>query len=284
MNCSGLTSITIPNSVTSIGGAAFRGCSGLTSIAVDKSNTIYDSCDNCNAIIETATNTLIQGCENTIIPNFVTNIENGAFYGCSGLTSITIPNSVTSIGPSAFYGCSGLTSINIPNSVTSIGSQAFYGCSGLTSITIGYKVSEIKYGAFAECNQITAVYCKASIPPTCTKDKNGSYEFFSDDVLQYYATLYVPKGCKSAYESTAPWSDFFIQEYEFSGVESTLTDDVNVSVENGNIVIDGADNVKVDVYSVNGQCVYNGNAATIPVTAKGLYIVKVNGKSFKVML
>ena len=110
-NCSGLTSIDIPNSVTSIATSAFDYCSGLTSIIVEKGNTKYDSRNDCNAIIETESNTLIAGCKNTIIPNSVTSIGNGAFDGCSGLTSVTIGNSVTSIGEAAFFGCSGLTSI-----------------------------------------------------------------------------------------------------------------------------------------------------------------------------
>ena len=126
-DCSGITSIEIPNSVTSIGGAdALSGLGGLTSIVVAEGNTKYDSRDNCNAIIETATNTLIRGCKNTIIPNSVTSIGYQAFYGCTGLTSIEIPNSVTSIGWSAFEYCTGLTSIEIANSVTSIDAYAFY--------------------------------------------------------------------------------------------------------------------------------------------------------------
>ena len=115
-NCSGLTSLTIPNSVTSIGVLAFAGCSSLTSLT---------------------------------IPNSVTSIGGAAFAECSGLTSITIPNSVTSIGGSAFEGCSGLTSITIPNSVTSIGGFAFYNCSGLTSITIPNSVTSIGGSAFS---------------------------------------------------------------------------------------------------------------------------------------
>ena len=109
--CSGLTSITIPNSVTSIGEGAFSRCSGLTSIKVESGNNNYDSRNNCNAIIEKSSNTLITGCQNTIIPNSVTSIGDEAFYNCSGLTSITISNSVTSIGEDAFYNCSGLTTI-----------------------------------------------------------------------------------------------------------------------------------------------------------------------------
>ena len=81
-NCSGLTSIIIPSGVTSIGNEAFASCSGLTSMTVDSSNTVYDSRDNCNAIIKTATNTLIQGCKSTIIPNSVTSIGNSAFTQC----------------------------------------------------------------------------------------------------------------------------------------------------------------------------------------------------------
>jgi len=134
--CSGLTSVTIPNSVTSIGNNTFRNCSGLTSVKVASGNPVYDSRDNCNAIIETATNTLISGCKSTVIPNSVTSIGNDAFSACSGLTSVTIPNNVTSIGIYAFSGCSSLTSVTIPNSVTSIGSGAFSGCSGLTSVRI----------------------------------------------------------------------------------------------------------------------------------------------------
>ena len=109
--CSGLTSIEIPAGVTSIGYLAFYGCSGLKSIVVEAGNTVYDSRDNCNAIIEKETNTLIQGCKNTKIPAGVTSIGEYAFSGCSGLTSIEIPAGVTEIGYSAFEGCSGLKDV-----------------------------------------------------------------------------------------------------------------------------------------------------------------------------
>ena len=135
-SCTGLTSIDIPNSVTSIGVSAFCNCTGLTSIVVESGNPKYDSRNNCNAIIETASNTLIVGCKNTAIPNSVTAIGNSAFDNFSGLTSIDIPNSVTSIGEGAFWGCSGLTSITIPNSVTFIGDGAFHDCTSLTSVNI----------------------------------------------------------------------------------------------------------------------------------------------------
>ena len=140
---SNLKSVTLPTSVTSIGSYAFSICSGLTSIKVANGNNIYDSRNDCNAVIETASNTIIIGCKTTIIPTSVTSIGTSAFYGCSGLTSVTIGNSVTSIGDYAFSGCSGLTSVTIPNSVTSIGGYAFWNCSSLTSVTIPNSVTSI---------------------------------------------------------------------------------------------------------------------------------------------
>lgn len=123
--CTGLTSITIPNSVTSIGRAAFWGCSGLTSIT---------------------------------IPESVTNIGFGAFSGCTGLTSVTIPDSVTSIGNYAFHDCTGLTSVTIGNGVTSIGDSAFEGCTTLSSISVPQSIVEIGANAFENCSRLSYVY------------------------------------------------------------------------------------------------------------------------------
>ena len=135
MECDSLNSIVIPNSVISIEDNAFSGCSSLTSVVVAEGNTVYDSREQCNAIIHTATNTLISGCQNTIIPDSVKGIGDSAFYSCDSLTSIVIPDSVTSIEEEAFLSCVALKSIVIGNGVTSIGTAAFMGCDSLKSIT-----------------------------------------------------------------------------------------------------------------------------------------------------
>jgi len=205
--CSGLTSITIPNSVTTIGDNAFRNCSGLTSVTIPKSvtsigawafngwffetitvedgNTVYDSRNNCNAIIETASGKLLTGCNNSVIPEGVKSIGEGAFALCTGLTSVVLPNSVTSIGNDAFYGCTGLTSVKISGGVTSsareslksaasialvaangiltdIGSRAFYGCSALTKVDIPEGVTSIGSQAFYGCSALESI----NIPET----------------------------------------------------------------------------------------------------------------------
>jgi len=152
--CRSMSSVTIGKSVTSIGDRAFGGCSGLTGIQVVNGNYVYDSRDNCNAIIKTSSNTLLWGCQNTTIPSSVTSIGNYAFENCTSLISVTIPNSITNIGNEAFSNCSGLTSVYIPNSVTKIGEKAFGGCSSLTCVTIGNSVYTIGDYAFYRCDSL----------------------------------------------------------------------------------------------------------------------------------
>ena len=171
--CLELKSITIPKSVTNIGNEAFLRCSALTSIKVEKGNPNYDSRNNCNAIIETETNTLITGCKNTIIPNSVTSIGNVAFFDCAKLTSITFPSSLTSIGEDAFFNCTELKSITIPKDVLSIG-----------------------YGAFGATSNLKKVHFKGKTPPTCP-DNHSLNNIFNG----IFPTIYVPVGSADAYRN-----------------------------------------------------------------------------------
>lgn len=190
-----LTSITIPNSVTSIGSQTFESCKSLANISVESGNAKFDSRNNCNAIIATASNTLVAGCKNTIIPNSVTTIGPAAFYSC-GLTSIIIPNSVTIIDALAFSGCN-LASVTIPNFVTSIGNSAFCYCN-LTSVNIPNSVTSIGDYAFF-CSGLTSVTVGMETPVSI-----ASYTFSN----RANATLYVPYGSKASYEKADYWKEF----------------------------------------------------------------------------
>lgn len=179
-DCSGLTTLTIPSSVTTIASTAFYSCSGLTTIIVDPDNKVYDSRNNCNAIIESASNTLVIGCKTTSIPKSVTSIGDCAFIGCSNLYSISIPNSVISIGGWAFNG-SGLYFITIPSSVTSIGKYVFCYCHNLKNITVDTE-NEV-YDSRNNCNAIIKTATNTlisgcnttSIPNNVTSIDDGAF-------------------------------------------------------------------------------------------------------------
>ena len=196
------TTYTIPDSVTTIGKAAFGGCSSLRSVTIpDSVTTIGDQAfRNCISLTSVT------------IPDSVTTIGDRAFYYC-GLRSVTIPDSVTTIGGRAFYDCDSLTSVTIGDSVTTIGGSAFSDCDSLTSVTIPDSVTTIGDHAFYGCSRLTSVYCKATTPPA------GGSEMFSS-----FDTIYIPEGSLRAYKMAEYWSDYadcFV-EYDYN-YNSTVT-------------------------------------------------------------
>jgi len=263
--CSGLTSVTIPNSVTSIGESAFSSCYSLTSITIPNSVTsigdhAFDGCIGLTSVtipnsVTSIGSSAFSGCESltsVTIPNSVTYIGEYAFEGCTGLTSVTIPNSVTSIGSDAFDGCIGLTSVTIPNSVTSIGMYAFYNCSGLTSITIPNSVTTIGDWAFGICSHLTSITSFIQEPFATTS--NCWY------IVPKSIPLYVPYGTKEKYQNTDGWKEFtnIIEMDETTGINSLTSDSSAKGEESGNI------------YSLDGRKVSNSGLS------KGIYIK--NGK------
>lgn len=205
--CQSILSITIPKSVTSIGDYVFKNCSSLSSIFVEDGNKYYDSSNNCNAIIKTSSKTLIAGCKNTIIPNYITSIEKGAFDGCSGLSQVKIPNSVESIGVYAFNGCSGMSILKIGKGVKTYGQGCFEGCVNLTD-----------------------VYCYATTAPNISA--NTMWGPFARTPIENFI-LHVPAGCKESYAAIEAWNKFK-EIVEMSEADTESTYDVNGDGSFGN--------------------------------------------------
>ena len=268
--CNNLTSITIPASVTSIGNPAFISCNGLTDIRVEENNPKYDSRENCNAIIETESNTLILGCKDTVIPTSVTSIGEGAFDDCIGLVNMTIPTNITSIGRYAFYGCSGLTSIVIPASVTSIGEWAF-GDSKLTSIRV--EESNPKYDSRENCNAIIETEsntlvsgCKNTvIPKSVTGIGEGAFEGceITNMVLPEKVTSIENRAfyrCRQLTSITIPSSATSIAG-SMIGMCDKLT---SVRVEENNPKYDSRENCNAIIETESNTLLRGCNATTIP--------------------
>ena len=186
-----ITSVSIPNSVTSIGGYAFYGCTGLTSVTIPNSVTSIGS----------YAFAWCKGLTSVTIPNSVTSIGEWTFYECEGLTSVTIPNSVTSIGEEAFYDCTGLTSATIGNSVTSIGEKAFFGCTNIETVMFGKNVQNIGSYAFYGCKNIYEMTVKATKVPNV-------YESSSFYGVSENAELHVPAESVKKYKIHPVWGLF----------------------------------------------------------------------------
>ena len=301
--CSGLTSVEIPNSVTSIGSYAFLGCSGLTRVDISDlsawcniefgnvyanplyyANRLYLNNEEIINLeipdgVSSIKNYAFYGCSGPTsveIPNSVTSIGDYAFLGCSGLTSIEIPNSVTSIGDFAFRGCSRLTSVEIPNSVISIGYSAFSGCSGLTSVVIPNSVTSIGGYAFNGCSEVTALYIGESVKSI------GSKAFASSQLLEEVvcAAVVPPTGDKDIFSDfTYTYATLFVPERSLNSYKNLAPWSNFFSIKNleqsGVDEIGMADSeILYDVFNLNGQLVMRqASQSDIDALVPGIYII-----------
>ena len=262
--CIRLTSLTLPSSVTSIGSSAFEGCRSLTSLILPSSvteigNSAFSGCSGLTSLtlpssvtsIGWATFSGCSGLTSLTLPSSVTSIDGRAFYGCSSLFGLTLPSSVTSIGSSAFEACYGLFSLTLPSSVTEIGESAFRGCSSLASLTLPSSVTSIGKSAFEGCSGLTSIYVSwespLSIDASTFKDANTGK-----------CILYVPKGTYDDYW-LSNWGIFEnIVEYDATGIDHITT---------------SGEAKEISRYAADGQ--------RLEVPAKGLNIVKYSDGSVK---
>ena len=271
IGCDSLASVVIPKNVTSIGKEVWVSNYNLESILVESGNAVYDSRNECRALIETATNTLVRGGSHSVIPEDVMAIGSDAFSYCKGLRSIRIPDSVTSIGEQAFWSCSNLTSINlpegiknidymafsgcsnlkeiiIPSSVTSMGNYVFNECSGLTSVTICNGVTSISTGAFMNCTGLTSITFPSSVTSI------GSSAF---------------SGCSGLTSVTIPSSVTSIAVAAFSDCTGLTSIMIPRSVTSiGGNPLSGCNNLQSIVVDAGNTCYHSdGNNSAIMETA-----------------
>ena len=285
-SCDGFHGVlNIPSNVTSIGSDAFRYCK-FSGITVDPANPVFDSRDNCNAIIRTSTNELITGCVNTVIPNTVTAIGDNAFCGIDGLTSIDLPDSVTSIGAGAFAFCFGLTGdLTIPNSVQTIGSGAFFQCEGFDgTLTIGEGVTYIGDEAFRKCSHFSRAVSLATTPAELGVEYAGMvFNEFGCQVLT------VPYGCAAAYQNSAWYDPIGLNGfYQFIEAEPQAVSEVENVVSavypnptQGMVIIEAEGLKTISVFNMAGAKVFetsaSGNAFEYDFSHQGtgVYLIKV---------
>ena len=294
-NCSNLKTVKLPDGMEDICTGAFYGCSSLQSINMPANlqrigDYAFEGCVSLPSAefwsLQDVGSRAFRGCSGlqwVKLPDCMHNVGESAFEDCSSLASINLPDGIENIGIGAFAG-SGLKSVKWPESMTEMSSDMFNGCTNLSSVTLGSKLNEISYGAFEGCPNIVEVN---SLNPTPPEFYIGTYGFsgFKDEVYGN-AVLRVPVGSRPAYFKADCWINFDnIVETDFGGVDDVAADGVSVTVSGGNIIVGGAgDGAAVEVYNIAGQRVYSGFGSTVGGLDRGIYIVSVDGCTFKVAL
>lgn len=278
-----LTSIRIPASIRQVPAGAFYGCDNLVSITVDSDNPVYDSRDNCNAVIETATNTLVAGCKNTVIPSSVPILGECAFYGTRGLTSLTVTESIKEIGNWTFLDCENIETLNwnsvyppslvtnysklflrdvvLGDSVTYIESWAFSGCRNLKSIKYSSNIKGIGNYAFAYCESLTSMIIPYGV-------ENMGYDAFigCDGIETLYLNSNNAK--RAALRSLGPSLKTLVLGDSVTSLDlwdfAQCDELESIVVEPGNPVFDSRSNCNAIIETATNKLLVGCKTTTIP--------------------
>ena len=317
--CSNLKGIDIPNTVTSIGSSCFSHCSLAYANIGSGINSLPDDCFNCTALTEiripqTVNNIgddVFYGCSslaNVYIEDRQTELVLGSnhsepifsdcpldsvyiggnisydtsssagyspFYRNTSLRAVKITDKETEISANEFYGCTNLQRVELGDGIENIGDYAFSGCSAIESFTFGNSLLTIGEEAFSDCTAMTQLISRTEVPPVC-----GTQAL--DDINKWNCTLLVPDKSIDAYKAADQWKEFFFIE---SGISDIDADDCSVWVEEGKLMFSGFnDGSLVDVYTVSGQHIYNGEMESCPDMSTGIYIIAINGSTYKILV
>lgn len=215
---SGLTSIVIPKGMTNLSHGSFHSCVDLTSIRMESGSTKYSSPAGSNAIVETASGTLIVGCQTTIIPKNIKRIEQNAFAGHTPITELTIANGVEEIGSAAFQ-YTNIETIVLPHSVKKVEDGIFSSCAKLKTVYIGSGLESMRRSVFYDCNQLTDFYLAA------TKVPKTEYSF-AGLPTSIVVTLHVPAESVEAYQQDRNWSVFNIVAWDASEFPEIIEEEI----------------------------------------------------------
>lgn len=313
-------SLNIPASATSIGASCFAQCKKITSLFISSTSNLnnigsyaFEGCEslagevripskmliirdgvfaNCknletvilHANLQSIGANAFSGCEklsgNIEFGRMITRIGASAFAGCKSLSSVTMPRAIQQLGDAAFMDCSGLTGkITFPESLVDLGKGAFFGCTGIESVDIPESVQQIKAATFAKCTGLTSITLHAEEPVEVDETAFAGVDCKNVDLL-------VPEGSESKYQDHKVWKNFNIQGVATDVKSAVANGEVTVNVEAGILKVSNVPTAStVELFNVNGQRIAALQAtgeATFTLPGQGVYVVSVNGKSYKV--
>ena len=271
-----LTEIRIPQTVAEIGDNVFNGCSSLANVYIENRQTelVLGSNDSDPMFSDCPLDSVYIG--GNISYDTSSSSGYSPFYRNTSLRAVNITDQETEISTNEFYGCSNLQRVELGDDIASIGDYAFSGCSAIESFTFGNSLLTIGQEAFSDCTAMTQLISRTEVPPVC-----GTQAL--DDINKWNCTLLVPDKSIDAYKTADQWKEFFF--IESSSVGNIVADECAVWVENGKLMFGGfPTDTQVNIYNIAGQLVHSGEMESCPNMPTGLYIVAINGLTYKILV